>query len=67
MLNYYVINNIVFVASIVQNTVNLMSEERSEEYGECLSFVSTSLALLWRVSLSDECVTVMLSWVSWVD
>ncbi len=41
--------------------MNVLQEERSEEYEECLSFVTICLTIIWHASLKDECIESMIA------
>ena len=45
----------------LKTQLNVLQEERSEEYEECLSFVTICLTIIWHASLKDECVESMIA------
>ncbi|XP_028402528.1 heat shock factor 2-binding protein-like [Dendronephthya gigantea] len=46
---------------LLKTQLNEMQEERSEEYEECLSFVTICLSMIWHSSLKDECIESMIA------
>lgn len=44
-----------------QTQLNVLEEERFEEYKECLSFVAICLTIIWHASMKDDCIESMIA------
>ncbi|XP_046857034.1 heat shock factor 2-binding protein-like [Xenia sp. Carnegie-2017] len=45
----------------LKTQLNVLEEERFEEYKECLSFVAICLTIIWHASMKDDCIESMIA------